>query len=62
MIEYYGRKFYEYISSSLEGGEYLFAVKVVSENGLEDNSMKQITIQIGTPVPETVEIINVENI
>jgi hypothetical protein len=62
VIKYQGRKFYEFISASLEEGEYLFAVKVMDENDLEDNSMEQIKIQVATVAPEAVEIINVENI
>jgi len=62
LIEYQGRKFYEFISSSLEAGEYLFAIKVLDENGLEYNSMERIKIQIETASPEEVKIIDIENV
>ena len=62
VIEYQGRKFYEFVSGSLEKGEYLFAINVVDENGLKDNSMEQIRIQVETVAPEAVEIINVESV
>jgi hypothetical protein len=45
-IEYRGRKFYSFNSDKLPAGKYLFAIKVQDENGIEDNSLAVLSIEI----------------
>ena len=55
-FSYKGRKFYSFQSSSLEAGEYLFAIRAVDAFGLENSSLAKLKIQLE---PATIDAINV---
>jgi hypothetical protein len=46
-IEYQGRRFYSFTSDELSMGRYLFAVRAQNKNGIEDNSLTVLSIEIG---------------
>ena len=57
-----GKGFYEYQSSVLESGEYLFSVRAVDTAGVEDGSSKLFKIRVNADTPDSIEILNIETI
>ena len=55
-IGYKGRKFYSFRSSTLEAGEYLFAIRAVDAAGLENSTLARLKIQLE---PATIDAINI---
>jgi hypothetical protein len=55
-IAYEGRKFYSFLSSTLEAGEYLFAIRAVDAAGIENETLARIKIQLE---PATINAINI---
>jgi hypothetical protein len=45
-IAWQGRKFYNYTSDELDEGKYLFAIRVVNNNDIEDTSLKTVSIEL----------------
>ena len=58
-IEYSGKKFYCYRSSTLTAGRYEFAVSAVGADGIESDHL-QLAIQIDTASPELIEILSTD--
>jgi hypothetical protein len=61
-ISYAGRKFYSYQSDSLEGGRYLFAIRVKDAKGIEDSSLAELAIQITIISPDPIDILSAKTI
>jgi len=61
-IEYRGRKFYIYESHALEADQYLFAVRAESPDGIENESLSQLRIQLDSANPNPIDIIKVKSI
>jgi hypothetical protein len=61
-ISYKGQKFYTYQSDTLETGSYLFVIKTLDANGIENHSFAQLSIQLNAANPDQVEILNAESI
>jgi hypothetical protein len=59
-ISYQGRKFYCWQSEALSGGRYLFAVKAKDAEGIENNSLAQLAINIVGDGSDEIEILKVE--
>jgi hypothetical protein len=55
-ISYKGRKFHSFQSSTLEAGEYLFAIRAVDAAGLENSTLARLKIQLE---PATIDAINI---
>lgn len=60
-INYQGRKFYSFRTSSLTAGEYLFAIRAENANGIENNSLAQLAVQISNTPPDTIEILSAQS-
>jgi len=56
-IAYEGHKFYSYESSQLACGQYLFAVRAESVEGIQDESRAQVRIQLDTKSPGIINIL-----
>jgi hypothetical protein len=61
-IGYQGRKFYCWQSEALPGNKYLFTVKAEDINGIENNSLEQLAIDIVGDGPDEIEILKVETL
>ncbi len=61
-IEYQGRRFYSYTSNELPAGRYLFAVRAQNENGLEDNSLAAVSLEISDDNNFSVQFAGIETI
>jgi hypothetical protein len=61
-IGYQGRKFYCWQSEALPGNKYLFTVKAEDINGIENNSLGQLAIDIVGDGPDEIEILKVETL
>jgi hypothetical protein len=59
--EYIKRSDYEFISQSLDSKTYLFAIRVINEDGDKNLSTKQIKVQIKDNSPPSVEIVDITN-
>ncbi len=59
-ISYKGRKFYSYQSSTLEAGEYLFAIRAEDAVGLEKSSLAQLKIQLESATIDAINILRAE--
>jgi len=57
-IDYIGRKFYTYKSQSLATGKYLFAIRVENSEGIDDNSLAIMKIELKNYSPSAIEILN----
>ncbi len=57
IIEYQGRKFYSYESSGFSAGQYLFAVRAESVDGIRDESQARLRIQLDSQIPESINIL-----
>jgi len=55
VMQYIGRKFYRYISNTLQSGKYLFAIKAEDVDGTESNKI-QMSVEVNSVCPDTVEI------
>ena len=62
VISYAGRKFYSYQSDSLEGNRYLFAIRVEDVNGVEDDSLAELVIQVATLSPNSIDTLSAKTI
>jgi len=60
VIKYQGCKYYSYESSYLQAGNYLFAVRAESIDGIQDESQAQLRIQLDILNPEQVNILETE--
>ncbi len=60
-VKYAGRKFYSYISSSLNTGTYLFAIKAEDSAGAQSLPV-QIRIQVSGATLETITILEIQAI
>ena len=56
-IDYGGRRFYNWQSGVLNGDKYLFCIRAVSTEGVEDDFLGQIRIHLNKTKPEAVEIL-----
>jgi hypothetical protein len=61
-IGYQGRKFYCWQSEALPGNKYLFTVKAEDINGIENNSLEQLAIDIVGDGSDEIEILKVETL
>jgi hypothetical protein len=61
-IGYKGRKFYNFQSSALEAGKYLFAIRAEDAGGIENSSLARLRIQLDTASPDAVDILSVEGV
>ena len=61
-IAYVGQKLYRFKSSSLDIGSYLFAIRVADSCKVEDNSTKQIKVQIANTNPLSIRVFDAESI
>jgi len=61
-IGYQGRKFYCWQSEALPGNKYLFTVKAEDINGIENNSLEQLAIDIVGDGPDEIEILKIETL
>lgn len=61
-INYQGRKFHSYQSDVLAAGRYLFAVRAEDADGVENDSLVQLQIQLDTTNPDAIDILSVQNI
>jgi hypothetical protein len=61
-IRYQGRRFYSYLSEALPAGGYLFAIKVKDADGVENNSLAQLAIEIESVEPNAIEILSVKEV
>lgn len=59
-IEYQGRRFYSYLSDTLNAGEYLFAIRARGADGVEDRSLAQVRIQIRTKAVRAIDILSAQ--
>jgi len=57
VIDYFGRAFYTWQSAALTGEAYLFCIRVVTSTGADDEFTGQITIQLRTTKPDSIEIL-----
>ena len=57
---YQGRKFYSYQSNSLEAGKYLFSIKAEDAEGVENNSLTRLRIQLDTIGFDAINILKAE--
>lgn len=59
-VNFRGRKFYTYQSDALPAGRYLFAVRAEDADGIQDNSLAQLAIQISNTTPDAINILSAE--
>ncbi len=57
-IDYTGRKFYSYQSNTLDAGTYLFAIRVEDANGIENESLAGIRIELSVTGPDAIDILS----
>jgi hypothetical protein len=55
-IEYHGRKFYTFTGDELAEGRYLFAIRAQNENGIEDNSLVPVSVELNPAVVPAVNL------
>ena len=55
-----GRKFYSYKSSTLEAGEYLFAIRTIDVAGIENDTLARLKIQVKPTTIDAINILRVE--
>ena len=61
-IGYQGRKFYSYRTDNLQGGRYSFAVRPEDAAGIQNHSLAQLRIQLGSTSPGTINILSTETL
>jgi len=61
-INYQGRKFYTYQSDALAAGRYLFAAKAENADGIEDNSLARLAVQLNVTKPDAIDILSAETL
>ena len=59
-VVYSGRKFYEYLTGSLEAGRYLFDIRAVDSDGVESSCTGRVEFEVVNCEVEGVEILNTE--
>ncbi len=59
-ISYQGKRFYSFSSNMFETGKYLFAVRPMDAEQVENDSLARIGIQIDAASPEAIDILNAE--
>jgi hypothetical protein len=61
-IDYQGRMFYKYHSDALVTGKYLFAIRVEDANDIESSSCPQLSVQLSTARPDSIEVLSTEGL
>jgi hypothetical protein len=61
-IVYQGRRFYSYQSGTLDPGRHLFAIRTEDVNGVENNTLAQLSIQLNAESLDPVEILSAERV
>jgi len=61
VIPYTGRRFYSYLSDTLDAGRYLFAIRAEDAGGTENASLARIRIQLDTTSPDAVDVLSAES-
>lgn len=61
-IDYQGRRFYSYESSTLDASRYLFAIRARDAEGVENSSLAKLRIQLQAAGVNAVEILNAQTI
>jgi len=56
IVDYVGRKFYRYEASALTADTYMFCIRAVSADDMDDNFCGEITVQLNRQAPSSVEI------
>jgi hypothetical protein len=62
VITYQSQKFYSYESGSLETGRYLFAIRAEDGNGIENNSLAYLSIELDDKCPDPINILKAETV
>lgn len=60
VIDYKGRRFYNYSIDSLDEGKYLFAVRSESEDGIDDGSLAVVEVELKTGLSCDAQILDIE--
>jgi len=61
-VSYQGRKFYTYVSDTLQAGRYLFAVRAEDQAGSENASVDCLAIEIRSAAPDAITILEAETV
>lgn len=56
-LQYAGRKFYQFVSSELEGGSYKFCIRAIAADDSDDGFTGQIDIGLNRQSPEGISIL-----
>ena len=59
-VDYTGPVFYEYETTALQPGTYLFAVRAEDTDGTDDGSFAKVKIQLDTSTPDSISITTTE--
>ncbi len=59
-ISYKGRKFYSFKSSTLEAGEYLFAIRAADAAGIENSTLARLKFQFEPAAIDAINILKAE--
>ena len=59
-VEYISRNIYNYISQPLDSKTYLFVIRAVNEDGIENTSSKQTKVQISNKCYSSIDIIDIK--
>jgi hypothetical protein len=59
-ISYKGRRFYSFQSSTLEAGEYLFAIRAADAAGIENSTLARLKIQLEPAAIDAINILRAE--
>jgi hypothetical protein len=59
-ISYKGRKFYSFQSSTLEAGEYMFAIRAADAAGIENSTLARLKIQLEPAAIDAINILRAE--
>lgn len=61
-IDYRGRKFYGYLTDAFEAGRYRFAIRAEDADGVTNNTLASLRIQLDTTSPDAIEILQTKAI
>jgi hypothetical protein len=59
-MDYEGRKFYSWLTGTLDADRYLFAIKAEDAGGVTDSTQAKLRIQLNTANPDTIDILSAE--
>jgi hypothetical protein len=62
VVGYEGRKFYNYESSAVGAGRYLFAIRAEDAGGIQNNSLAQVGIQLSATSPDAISILGAKGV